>query len=915
MGALDRRAAAGDRPDPGAAPLVHRRAAPRGHHHARRLHRRPPPPPGGAAAPSTTASRPASPGSTATASRSSPRPCRPSPGTSAASSTTTCSSTRSTPPPSPVDGRPALPRRLALEARRNHQGRRSPSSWSWSRPTPRTCTSSTPRHRRRGPQVGEGDIDWPVLAEQLDRLAPASGSSRRSGRATRTMARASGSPSTGWRSGSERVTPRPPPPCGSCRGRGRPAWPARAGRRRGRRAGAPAGRLAPPGAARRPAAGARRPRSVSAPVGRGTASASRSPRCGTPSARCARPSPHSHLSWANVVTAVATVGPPTALVTTEHGIAIDDLVYHGTRVARPAQGAGPHRPAASRRRRHRGGRRHRQLRARQVAPVPLDARPRHPERRRPAGPTARSAPPACTCLDRPARPREAGRPPAALFALLRADIPGAARARRYRPRGGRAARPRRRPRTRLVDELRRPRRPGSGARATPTSWCSCRSGRTAPTRCSTPSCTGSAPSRRRSAATRRSSRPALVAHDDHAAVARLVAPSRGWTPTRGRRSRPAGRTAPQCAPRSPWSTATSGRAMTSVVLAANNGEVGGGEVMLLSTGRLCATWGWRWRSWPRAAGGTRRRRGGRLRGPAPRGRPSALHRRAAGVARGRRRLLWCHGLVPAFATAGRPPHRAPAPAARPASTGRLPRGSPGGRPSPWSPRMDGRRVPGAGCCRTGPPTSVSRRRPAARPRRMGFLGRHSVDKGLVVLAPGSPGGPHRPGRCHLLLAGEDGSPRRRRLGGAPVVESWSRSRGSSSGRGGSPARPSSRRRRLVVPQWSGVVGAVVAEAMSARTPSSSRDAGALAEVARPAHPWVARPCGHAVALAVDAWADAVSWRAAARSRAAECSQAAPHARSRGSTSHPPPACPAVRWPPDLGRTRVPVARMCRHSET
>jgi glycosyltransferase involved in cell wall biosynthesis len=39
---------------------------------------------------------------------------------------------------------------------------------------------------------------------------------------------------------------------------------------------------------------------------------------------------HSHLSWADVVTAVATVGSPTAVVTTEHGIAVDDLVYHGT---------------------------------------------------------------------------------------------------------------------------------------------------------------------------------------------------------------------------------------------------------------------------------------------------------------------------------------------------------------------------------------------------------------------------------------------------------------------------------------------------------------------------------------------------------------------------------------------------------
>ena len=40
---------------------------------------------------------------------------------------------------------------------------------------------------------------------------------------------------------------------------------------------------------------------------------------------------HSHLSWADVVAAVATVGHRSALVTTEHGIADDDLVYHGTR--------------------------------------------------------------------------------------------------------------------------------------------------------------------------------------------------------------------------------------------------------------------------------------------------------------------------------------------------------------------------------------------------------------------------------------------------------------------------------------------------------------------------------------------------------------------------------------------------------
>jgi glycosyltransferase involved in cell wall biosynthesis len=39
---------------------------------------------------------------------------------------------------------------------------------------------------------------------------------------------------------------------------------------------------------------------------------------------------HSHLPWADAVAAAATPGSPAALVTTEHGIADDDLVYHGT---------------------------------------------------------------------------------------------------------------------------------------------------------------------------------------------------------------------------------------------------------------------------------------------------------------------------------------------------------------------------------------------------------------------------------------------------------------------------------------------------------------------------------------------------------------------------------------------------------
>lgn len=39
---------------------------------------------------------------------------------------------------------------------------------------------------------------------------------------------------------------------------------------------------------------------------------------------------HSHLSYADLLAAIATIGHKARLVTTEHGIARDDLVYHGT---------------------------------------------------------------------------------------------------------------------------------------------------------------------------------------------------------------------------------------------------------------------------------------------------------------------------------------------------------------------------------------------------------------------------------------------------------------------------------------------------------------------------------------------------------------------------------------------------------
>jgi phosphatidyl-myo-inositol alpha-mannosyltransferase len=134
-------------------------------------------------------------------------------------------------------------------------------------------------------------------------------------------------------------------------------------------------------------------------------------------------------------------------------------------------------------------------------------------------------------------------------------------------------------------------------------------------------------------------------------------------------------------------------------------------------------------------------------------------------------------------------------------------------------------------------------------RRVGFLGRHSVDKGLVTLAAGLAELDRTdPGRYHLLLAGEgrfappeDTGPIRKAM--APVEHLVERP--------GWISREdffSSIDVAVFPSQWAEPFGLVVAEAMSSRTPFVISDAGALAEVAGPTHPWVSRK-GDPVALA------------------------------------------------------------------
>lgn len=128
-----------------------------------------------------------------------------------------------------------------------------------------------------------------------------------------------------------------------------------------------------------------------------------------------------------------------------------------------------------------------------------------------------------------------------------------------------------------------------------------------------------------------------------------------------------------------------------------------------------------------------------------------------------------------------------------------------------------------------------------RPVRLGFIGRHSTDKGLDVLARTLRALEARdPGAFRLVLAGDDRFvPDSQRRDVAAAL---------------APVRAQTDRLGwcdrsefytavdvAVFPStWPEPFGLVVAEAMSAGVPVVVSDAGALPEVVGPDHPWVAR---------------------------------------------------------------------------
>ncbi|HET7761589.1 MAG TPA: glycosyltransferase [Phycicoccus sp.] len=286
--------------------------------------------------------------------------------------------------------------------------------------------------------------------------------------------------------------------------------------------------------------------------------------------------------------------------------------------------------------------------------------------------------------------------------------------------------------------------------------------------------------------------------------------------------------------------------MSRVVLAANNGEVGGGEVMLLATAQALRDLGVDVQLVGPSTPDGVLDHGARLGFEVTRlpGDRRAYLARLRGWSAGQPGWMWCHGLVPSLATAGRPRrivHLHQGPARLHAAAVRIARR---GAAAVLVPSQSmARTVPGAevlwnwSAAQPGSPPHRSLHEPV----RVGFIGRHSADKGLHVLA----GAVRRleeaqPGRWRLVLAGDDRfvpEDQRRRvahaLDGIDSLTSrlgWC-DRAAFFAAVDVAAFPST---------WAEPFGLVATEAMSARVPCVVSDAGALPEVLGPAHPWVAR---------------------------------------------------------------------------
>jgi glycosyltransferase involved in cell wall biosynthesis len=202
-------------------------------------------------------------------------------------------------------------------------------------------------------------------------------------------------------------------------------------------------------------------------------------------------------------------------------------------------------------------------------------------------------------------------------------------------------------------------------------------------------------------------------------------------------------------------------------------------------------------------------------------------------------LLWCHGLVPALATAGRPRrvvhlHQLPRSRAQWAALAIARRGALRVlTPSEYlSTKVSGART------LANWTEEVERLPRTAGNRRVGFLGRLATDKGTDLVARALASGAL--GDHDLVVAGDDRwVPDEQRL---PVAEALTALGGRVRRLGRvAPAEFFGDTDLAVFPsRVAESFGLVVAEAMAAGVPFVVSDAGALPEVAGPGHPWVAR---------------------------------------------------------------------------
>jgi glycosyltransferase involved in cell wall biosynthesis len=295
--------------------------------------------------------------------------------------------------------------------------------------------------------------------------------------------------------------------------------------------------------------------------------------------------------------------------------------------------------------------------------------------------------------------------------------------------------------------------------------------------------------------------------------------------------------------------------MTRIYVAANRGDIGGGEVMLLRLAAALAELGYDITavvpSTPSNLAVQARAAGVTVEVVSCHDRPSyarALRR----WDRGREGVLWCNGLLPALATTGRPRrivhlHQMPFGFRRPLA--RLARIGAAATVVP-SRYLADRLAPAEVLPNwTDALASEPQRRASGEQVSVGFIGRVGLEKGVHVLASACARlDPALRARVHLVIAGDDRfvpSADRRTVQAAlassgVVVEQtgWI-----------PPKEFFSRVDLVVVPSVRAEsFGLVAAEAMASCCPVIVTDAGGLAEVAGPAHPWVV-PRGDAAALA------------------------------------------------------------------